>query len=265
MLKFYGRPASLALIILFIASLCISGCTIRSGPKGFDKPETAPSRPAPDAPSRLNGAFLKTAAEGKRFLFSGWSLTKIQKRNIGLYVAGGYDQEKGYNIDGGRIFGQPFRYYRLGNDVYISEGQKWRKINPAESPLEPFVDFAKLGFLSEKAVQLPDDEVLGKKCDVYHIVLDAQDAVRAARSMGLDVSGYEKSPARPYFDRLDMKLTLWVGKADSFIYQYKTKTTMPVPGAGSLYQEVFFKFWNYNSSSINLQSKEKLEQYLVQD
>ncbi|MHB9096184.1 MAG: hypothetical protein ACYC21_16095, partial [Eubacteriales bacterium] len=191
-------------------------------------------------------------------------MTKIQKRNIGFYSNGTYDKDKGYILDA-VIFGQPFRYYRWGNDVYLSEEEKWRKVAPTQAPMEPFADFSKLLFLADRAVQLPDEVLLSKKCSVYELTLGPADAINAARSMGLDLSENKETPSGAYFEKMNMKYKIWVGQKDNFIYQYKTETTMPVPDAGSLYQEVFFKFWDYNSSTVNVPGPEKIEPYLIKN
>lgn len=253
-------PCLLALFLVAGAVL-LAGCTIKSGPREFPGQTEVKTTPAPEAGQTLAKSFTKTAADGKRFMYSGWAVTKIQKRNAGLYFTGGYDREKGYNMDA-RIFGQPFRYYRWGNDVYVSEEDKWRKASPSEKPLEPFADFEKLQFLADGAVRLPDGEVLGEKCSVYRITLEREEAFKAARAMGFE-NLQEDTVTDTFFDGLKMELTIFVGKDDNYIYQYNTVTTMPVPGAGSLYQEVSLRFWDYNGANVNLQTPDKLEPYLI--
>ncbi len=253
----------LLFITLMAISILFSGCTVKSGPRDFAKPELLQVKPADEAAEKLAAAFSTTARDGKKFFFTGWAVTKVQKRNAGFYInSGTYDQEKGYLIDAS-VFGQPFRYYRWGNDVYISEAEKWRKVSPTSAPLEPFTGFTRLQFPAGKAIRLPDGEVMSSKCEVYRISLDAGDA--ALESLGLKPAK-DLTAAKPYLDRMKMKITLWIGKNDNFIYQYKTETTMPVPQAGSIYQEVFFKFWKYNNPGINLEPpKKKIEPYLLKD
>ncbi|PKM42458.1 MAG: hypothetical protein CVV03_09870 [Firmicutes bacterium HGW-Firmicutes-8] len=262
-LKKFTLPFSL--ITLVAISVLLSGCAIKSGPREFAKPEVTRVEPAAEAAEKLGLAFDTTARDGKKFWFTGWAATKVQKRNIGFYIPSGtYDRDHGYTMDT-RILGQPLRYYRWGNDVYVSEEDKWRKAAPTSAPLEPFIDFSSLKPFTGKAVGLPAADVLGAKCDVYEITLDAADAVKAAKSMGLKLAADNKA-SKPYIDRMTMRMTLWIGQNDNLIYQYKTQTIMPVPNAGSMYQEVFFKFWKYNNSSINLESpQKKIEPYLIKD
>jgi len=258
-------PFHTLVVIFSLFALLLSGCVVKSGPKEFTGPAQIESKSAPDSGDRLAKAFTTTANGAKKFMFSGWSVTKIQKRNSGFYFTGGYDKEKGYNMDA-RIFGQPFRYYRWGQDVYVSEEENWRKINPAESPMEPFADFGNLAFLADSATQLPDGEVLGNKCYVYRIDLNNMEAMKAAMFSGaVTPENYLQSAGDQFFNRLTMRLTFWVGEKDNFIYQYKTETTMPVPDAGSLYQEVYCKFWDFNSNTVNIQGPERIEKYLVKD
>lgn len=262
MFKRYAVISLPALTGLLIA-LFISGCAIKSGPRDFTGLTQPEARQDAGAGDRLAKAFTHTVQNGNRFMFSGWSVTKVQKRNSGFYYNGGYDREKGFNMDA-HILGQPFRYYRWGNDVYISEEEKWRKAKPAETPMEPFADLEKIVYLTDQALRLPDEEVLGNQCFVYRITLKDAEAFEAAMFAGAMEVG-TLQPAGRQFNQVTMQLTFWIGKKDNFIYQYKVETTMPVPGAGSLYQETYCRFWDYNSASINIQGPERLQNYLVEE
>lgn len=261
MFKYCRRNYPLA-ILLAASILLISGCSIKSGPKEFVTTKQPAVREAPDAPERLAAAFETTARDGKKFYFSGWQVTKIQKRSISLITSGSFDKEKGYILDA-RIFGQPYRYYRWGNDVYISQSDKWRKAEQSSTPVEPFAEFSKLRFLTGKAVRLPDDSILSKKCNVYQIPLNYEDSVKAAQAMGLNLSDYKTAAADQFMSQMKMTFTIWTGKSDNFIYQFQTAMNMPVPGAGSLYQEVKYKFWDYNSSTVNIPNPQKIQRYII--
>ncbi len=257
-------PLLLYFLFTIMGAIIFSGCSLKSGPKSFDIPGKSYIREAPEASDVLAEAFEKTTRESKKFYFSGWAGTKIQKRSNGYYVIGSMDKEKGYSIDA-TIFGQPFRFYRWGNDVYVSEGEKWRKASPSEIPLEPFTDFAKLKFLTGKAVRDHDDTLYGQKCSKYVITLNADEAIKAARAMGVELSQDDEALSTPYLKQLRMKLFIWVGQNDNLIYKYMTQTNMPVPSAGSIFQEVSFKFWKYNHPGLNLPGPEKLQPYLIKE
>ena len=252
----------LMLALLWIAAALISGCSVESGPKGFEQPQSPTAGPTSESGIKLTKAFETTARDGKKFYFSGWSGTKIQKRSNGYYVTGTYDRDKGYTLDA-RIFGEPFRYYRWGNDVYISEQEKWRKIEPSKAPLEPFVDFSKLQFLADRAVRDKDGDILGIKCEQYQLSLNYEKAVLVANLMGAKLTTGDQSLSGPYFKQTKMKLYFWVGKSDNFIYKFMAVTNMPIPNAGSIYQETSFKFWKYNNPGINLPGPQKLAPYLI--
>lgn len=250
------------MLAVVAGSILFSGCSIKSGPREFVKTAQPSVKPAADAPEKLARAFETTARDGKKFYFSGWQVTKIQKRSISLITNGSFDKDKGYILDA-RIFGQPYRYYRWGNDVYLSESDRWRQVAPSDAPMEPFADFDKLRFLAGKAVQLPDEAILSKKCNVYQITLDYSDAVKAAQAMGLNLSADTGTDAGRFMSQMTMTFTVWTGKSDNFIYQFQTAMNMPVPGAGSLYQEVKYKFWDYNSSTVNIPSPQKIQRYII--
>lgn len=260
-IKKFLQPVSVIAILLGLSLL--SGCTLKSGPKVFAKTTPTPAKPAPGASQRLARAFDTTSRDGRKFYFSGWQVTKIQKRNTQLIINGSYDKGKGYVLDA-QVFGEPFRYYRWSDEVYLSEGDKWRKAAPTDKPLEPFTDFAKLLFLTDNAVKLPDEVLLSKNCDVYEIALKPSEIAAAAGAMGIHLPN-DSQAADYYFNKVNMKIIIWVGKQDNFIYQYKSMTNMPVPDAGSMYQEIFYKFWSYNSSAVNVPAPDKIAPYLVKD
>ncbi|HWI54816.1 MAG TPA: hypothetical protein VNT57_03940 [Desulfobacteria bacterium] len=264
MLNYRRYPLFLWILFTVMGMALLSGCSLKSGPKSFDRPEKSYIREAPEASAVLAKAFEKTTREGQKFYFSGWAGTKIQKRSNGYYLIGSMDRQKGYSVDA-TIFGQPFRYYRWGKDVYVSEGEKWRKASPSEIPLEPFTDFVKLSFLTGKAVRDHDDTMFGQKCSKYVITLNADEVIKAARAMGVELSQDEEALSTPYLKQLRMKMSIWVGQEDNMIYKYMTQTNMPVPGAGSIFQEVSFKFWKYNHPGLKLPGPEKLKQYLIKE
>lgn len=257
-------PLTILTALLISTTIFVSGCTLKSGPKTFDPRMKSETVYAPEAPEVLAKAFKTTTTEGKKFYFSGWAGTKIQKRSNGYYVTGSMDREKGFTLDA-RIFGQPYRYYRWKDKVYISEGEKWREIDPSEVPLEPFVNFEKLQPLAGKAVRAGDEDILGKICSQYIITVDSAEAVQLAKNMGLSLSEGNQDLSSPYFNRLRMKIFIWVGQDDHMIYKFMTQTNMPVPGAGSFYQEVSFKFWKYNNPGLNHPGPQKIEPYLIKD
>ncbi|MHB9096108.1 MAG: hypothetical protein ACYC21_15710, partial [Eubacteriales bacterium] len=80
MYRFFGKLfLPLPVIVLTIVLFLFSGCAVHSGPRNFAKPQASQTRPATDAPEKLARAFETTAREGKKFWFSGWQMTKIQK------------------------------------------------------------------------------------------------------------------------------------------------------------------------------------------
>lgn len=260
------KPSKLIWTVLLslLVPAMVSGCAIQSGAKTFEKNVTEDTSPAPGASEKLAKAFATTSEEGKKFHFSGWAGTKVQKRMNAYYFTGTYDTDKGYSLDA-RIFGQPFRYYRWGDDIYLSEEDKWRKIEPSQAPLAPFRDFEKLTPYADKAFKGADENILGSECDQYIIPLNSDEAFKVADTMGINILADENSPETQYLKDANTKLHIWVGKKDNFIYKYLTETTMPIPGAGSIYQEVSVLFWKYNNAGITLPGPEKLKPYLLDD
>ncbi len=49
------------------------------------------------------------------------------------------------------------------------------------------------------------------------------------------------------------------------IYQYETWINMPVPGAGYMDQQIFFRFYKYDDPGIKMRTPEEMEQYVQED
>lgn len=62
-----------------------------------------------------------------------------------------------------------------------------------------------------------------------------------------------------------VKMTLWIGKENHVIYQYSTWIVMPLPGAGYIDQETYFRFYHYNDPSIpnHFQSPDRIERWVL--
>ncbi|GAB4266630.1 hypothetical protein [Thermincola ferriacetica] len=249
--------------LLFVAiciSLLMGGCTYRSGPKKLGKAEEDKQKYTinPNAATIIRKAITKTEAQGRKFWFNGWIVNKIQKRKTTSMYDGTFVRGKGYLVNA-RVLGQQFRYYRWGREAYMSEGEEWVKAPPAQEPPDPFAGFSLMKPYANKARELPDEKVLGRECYVFEINLTGREVRKISETL---MSASKKPLENLLLDRLEMKYRLWIGKYDNYIYQIKTETVMPVPQAGSMYHEVYFRFWDYNSKSVTLPEPENIEKYL---
>ncbi|KNZ68263.1 hypothetical protein Tfer_3189 [Thermincola ferriacetica] len=255
------RKSLQALLFLAICiSLLLGGCTYRSGPKklGVEEEGTQEYSVNPRASAIIRKAITTTEQRGQKFWFNGWIVNKIQKRKTTSMYDGTYVRGKGYLVNA-RVLGQQFRYYRWGKEAYMSKEEEWVKAPPAQEPPDPFAGFSRIKPYANKARQLPDEKVLDRECYVLEINLTGQEVQNIFGSLR---PASEKPLENLLLDRLEMKYRLWIGKKDNYIYQIKTETVMPVPQAGSMYHEVYFRFWDYNSKSITLPKPENITKYL---
>ncbi|OEH85473.1 hypothetical protein BHU72_05145 [Desulfuribacillus stibiiarsenatis] len=218
-----------------------------------------------------NEAVQFTEVNGKRFWYSGWVVTKVQKRRTtsmydGIVVREVAQQstEKDTTLENSRtgilvnarLLGRPFRYYEAGEHIYLHEEGNWQRMqNESGFPVdwlarydgqrlsidEPFIELLQLTN-TEQLIKAPQiigrERILGNWCD----------------KVILTVVGPNNA---------QMDWTIWVGEDDPYIYQYETKTLMPVPGAGMMQQTVYFRFWNYNDTSIVMSDPLLIEKQIV--
>ncbi|WP_418790815.1 hypothetical protein [Phosphitispora sp. TUW77] len=256
----------LPFLLIVITLGFLGGCTYKSGPKIMPQgtvPENAQTvqlDPA-DTAELLENAAAKTGREGRKFWFQGWTSSKIQKRKAtSMFNQGTVDRDKGFIIDAS-ILQQKYSYYRWNNLTYINQNGKWRHAGSDQVPLDPFAGFEKLTGAAEKMRQLPNETIMGRRCLVLQAKLKGSEI---AKLLPEDIKLPADSYSQSLLDKAVMVYTTWIGIDDNFIYQYKTILEMPVPGAGSLTQETFCKFWDYNSPSIRLTTPDRIQPYLVE-
>lgn len=250
------------LTALLLAGALLGGCTYKSGPKTLAPEDKPPAvKPMPEAGQVLAGSLEKTVREGRRFWFQGWISSKIQKRKTNSMSEGTFDRDKGFIIKASLLQKQ-YSYYRWADRVYVSKGEMWRRAGSNEAPPDPFAGFEKLAAAADRAGQLPEEKVMGQPCQVLQVTLSGAE-IKQLVPPGVKLP--ESRTASAQLAKARLQYTIWISKNDRFIYQYKARLTMPVPGAGALVQETFFRFADYNSPSVQLTRPEKVERYLVED
>ncbi len=264
-IRLKGRNKTVVPLLLILTILVLSGgCTYKSGFKTMPRaaaPENAKIvQPDPENTAELlKEAAAKTESEGRRFWFQGWTSSKIQKRKTtSMFNQGTVDRDKGFIIDAS-ILQKKYTYYRWDDKVYVNQYGKWRRAGSEQVPTDLFAGFEKLTAAADKMRQLPEETIMGRQCLVLQAELNGSDMTQLVPA-GIQLP--DDSYSRGLLDRAAMVYTIWIGIEDNFIYQYKTTLEMPVPGAGSLTQETFYKFWDYNSPSVQLTTPDRIERYL---
>lgn len=252
MAKSKCKPA-VFLILTAISLVLLSGCIYRSGPRTLetDQPrkENVDARVVRDT---LDQSLEKSRDKAGKFWFQGWVSSKVQNRITNLMLNDGmYDRQKGFYVKGS-LLRKNFIFYRWEGNSYISDGEGWRLVDSV-TWADPFEGFAGLMGAAGQMAKLPDEKVLGQDCTVFQAALKGE-AIRKVVPEGAALPGNDITAK--YLSESELVYTIWIGKKDNYIYQYKAVLTMPVPGAGMLNQTTYFRFWDYNSRNINLPSPE---------
>lgn len=241
-------PLLLALILLLAAC---SGCAIPSGPKQFESP--AVGQADPDASAVLSQAAEYTREKARKFWFSGWIVTEVgNQRTTSMYdgVALLPDQllVNDRLLVNARLLGKAYRYYRHGEMVAIAADGIWNRVDETAAPTPPMGNLKQLAELAEglPASHFKDEVIIGQPTAVLEFVLPASRLVQALESLGIDTSLLESVRV----DQAETRLTVWVGKNEPYLCQYRFVSVLPVTGAGAMELEVFFRFWDFNNDQI---------------
>lgn len=256
-----AKQAKLLLSVLLLAGALLGGCTYKSGPKALVPAEKPPEiSQITGAREILTTAAASTTQDARKFWFQGWITSKIQKRKTNsMYNEGTFDRDKGFLIKAS-ILQKRYNYYRWEDRVYVSEGENWRRIADNEAPPDPFSGFAQLAGAADQMQGLPDEKIMGQDCLVLQVKLAGREIARVVPP-GVKLPASDAAQAE--LARAKLEYTIWIGKKDHFIYQYRARLTMPAPGAGTLTQETYFKFGDYNNPSVNLTTPDRIEPYLI--
>ncbi|MFA5880640.1 MAG: hypothetical protein WC834_00470 [Eubacteriales bacterium] len=241
--------------IVFFTTALFSGCGYRlaSGTVETNQPkkEIVAANLVKDI---LEKSLDKTKNQATKFRFQGWISSKVQKRLTNLmFNDGTYDRQVGFFIKGS-LLRTNFIYYRWKDNSYINGGNKWRRVSSLPNANEPLRGFEGLLVVADRMNKLPDQKILSQECSVFQVELNGDD-IRKVIPTGISIPNYEVT--KTFLPTSKLIYTIWIGKKDSYIYQYETVLTMPVPGAGMLDQTTFFRFWDYNSRNINIPNPER--------
>lgn len=232
---------------------------------------------------KISEAITYTNAEGKRFWYSGWVASKVQKRQTNSMYDGVIVREDadGTVLNGGlvnaRLLGQPFNFYRNGDDVYLREDDVWRRLRGDGGM--PVDRLAGLEMRSQTASVAVEPGHNGAGLNIAVEPFAGLERLLDLATYGLEVvedvrlDGSEMilaSMSDRYVWRLRdvesgaiMDWSIWIGQDEPFINQYNVETVLPVPGAGDLKQTTYFRFWKYNDQLIKLTDVAAIERQIV--
>lgn len=261
-------------LLLFTTVILISGCTVESGPKSLNQvsEETEVTQAYPNAKDVLEKAIKYTqntsTLEGhekvENFWFAGYIRNDIGKRTTTSMYNGAVVNPHGYIVNA-RLTAEPFQYYRWDDKVFIKDGDSWYRANKDPLPFNLTKGFDGWFPFVEQAVQLKDEEILSVPCSVMQITLTGKEWANES-NIHLFSEIKEKIQTDQNMESLleqtSVTLKVWVGKEDERIHQYQTLIEMPMPGAGYMKQEAFFRLYKFNDPGIKMKSPEEIEQYV---
>ncbi|USG64261.1 hypothetical protein NDK47_19165 [Brevibacillus ruminantium] len=262
-----------ALSALLGASL-LSGCgTYESGPKAFASTNYGTSTDM-TAPQQTESAaeWLRTALENaktdehaQQFWYKGFVKNYILNRTTTSMFDGAVRNPDGYNVDA-RIARQDYQYYRIGDKRYVRVKDAWMTARETPLDFDVWAGFEDWLPFMDQAVQLKDDKVYGTVCVPFQLKMTGTDWLAKSSSPlfePLKQQLAERSDIEYLLKDSTIKTTFWIGKDDRLIHQYETWIILPMPGGGTMDQQVQFQMYKYDDPGIHIKNPEEVEKYLL--
>ncbi|GAA4704624.1 hypothetical protein [Brevibacillus fulvus] len=257
------------LVAALLLTSLLTGCTYESGEKQFAA--TAPQQP--DAPQTESATeWLKTAIEkgnsdpdAQKFWYKGFVKNYILSRTTTSMFEGAVIRPDGYNVDA-RIARQPYQYYRINDKHYVKVDENWMTAAEKPLPFDVLAGFDDLLPIMQNAVQLKDEPIYGEPSIPFQVKFTAGDWLQQSQSP-LFADLKEQLAGRADIDEIlknsTVKITVWIGRNDHLLHQYETWIILPLPGGGTMDQQVLFSFYKYNDPGLQIKPPEEVEKYLL--
>lgn len=196
--------------------------------------------------------------EAHSFWFNGYVRTNVERRSVTAMLDGVADLRAARYTVNGRVAQQPFRFYREGDKGYVWRLDKWTRASDAAvaAAFNPYVGYDVWLGAAREATKLPDADVLGMTCTVVQFKLSgaqwlnmAKDSSTLAAFRDVVANGSSADIATVAANT-QVKATLYVDQATSRVVQQSTWLVMPVPGGGSVDQEIYWRFYKFNDPAI---------------
>ncbi|GED69458.1 hypothetical protein BRE01_31600 [Brevibacillus reuszeri] len=263
-----------ALLFAMCTASLLGGCTYESGTKAFattnfdTTPEKTTTAQTESGAEWLKNALAnaKTDKKAQTYWYKGHVKNMILSRSTTSMFSGAVINGKGYNVDA-RIAAQPYSYYRVNDKQYIRANDNW--VTATDEPLafDVLAGFDDWLPFMDQAVQLPDEKIIGVFSVPFQLKMTGADWLKTSKSPLFEPLKQQLGD-RPDLDYIlkqsTIKTTFWFGKDDHLIHQYETWIILPLPGAGTMDQQVHFNMFKYgDTGGINLSEPEDVEKYLL--
>lgn len=249
------------LFLLLLSIVLLSGCTNPSGEKAFPtmtkgNPQQTGKPMDPTEASKwiLHAVEAANTKKAVRFSFNGYIANNIQKRRITNMYNGVIIRPDTLYVNA-TLIGQPYGYLRKKGQSYFFDGKKWAKAPAEMEPLDPMKGFTDWIPFADRAVQLKEENILSIPCVPIQIKVSGEEWMKGnANPLFNDIR--QMVANRPDMATLlkdtEVETTLWFGKKDHLVYQYRTYIRMPIPSGEYMDQEIFFRFIKYNDPGITV-------------
>jgi hypothetical protein len=258
------------LLLTVLLFILLNGCTIPSGEKIFPKPEpekeTLPIETEMAKNLLLEAIETTNSKKTLRFSFEGYIANNIQKRRITNMYKGVFIGPDVLYVDAS-LMAQPYKYLQYKNKAYYYNQDKWWRANLDTESLNPMQGFTHWIPYLDHAVQLKEEKILNASCIPIQIKLRGDEWINNGTNpyfQEIQNNIKNQKDAESILKNSEVTTTIWISKKDHLLYQYKTIILLPVPSAGYMEQEIYFRFIKYNDPGIKAPRIEEIEKSITQ-
>ncbi len=249
-----SRLTTVIIILTLLAAAGGCGYTYPSAPvPQGEVPAVRETEPvAADYFGDIVSAAVEATRGEDRFWYTGWIASFVGKRQVNsmfdgtVYAPGGY-------IANVRVVGNPLRVARWEGELFVEEGDNWRRAGTTAETYDPFFAFEDLFASARDVAAAGAEPVLGVMCLVYEGRLDPE-----------VLSGVSAGRAELLGDS-EAFFRLWIEREQGRIMQFTVDFQMGLVGMGILGQEVFFRFYRFGDPAVEPVDVRRIERYLREE
>lgn len=257
-------------ILIFLLFIVLTACTISSDEKTFPKPEpTKETMPIDQQRAKkliLQSVETTTTNKTLRFSFEGYIANNIQKRRITNMYKGVFIGPDVLFVDAS-LMAQPYKYLQYKNKTYYFNEDKWWRGMETIEPVNPMKGFTDWIPYLDHAVQLQEEEILNEPCIPIQIKLRGDEWIQKGTNAYLQEIQQtlkNRQDVDTILKNTEVTTTIWISKENHLLYQYKTRIKLPIPSAGYMEQDIYFRFIKYNDPGIEAPNIEEIEKFINQ-
>ena len=245
-------------LFIGLIALSLSSCGYQYPSADRDSAAVQESMPLAEAPSlsELLPESLRHTQMEDRFWYSGWVASFIGKRQINSMFDGIIQIPDGF-VANTRVNANPLRFIHWDGRNFIDARGRWVELPRSHAGPDPFASMETWTEWAPKLDEVRTSSVLG--LPAWHF--------RGTVSMEEWLEWDPRAASTPVFEGgtvadASVQVEVWIGREDPYLYQYRVTYDFPLPGAGRLKQEVFFRFYRFGDPGIEPVRMEDIERFL---